>query len=136
MAVGARIFGQNRLLTSNAVVDIESSTPAPAGGTQHTWAAFASSVDVLITTVNAAPDYAAGVNAERVGYKLAGVHVGLMRSGIRIKVTACPDLPDLVGRYLAPQGVSRHPAGRGGLLAARINLDCTVLQIPGDDGSE
>lgn len=136
MGVGNYIFGPNRLLTSNCVIDVESSTPAPAGGTQHTWAAFASSVDVLLTQAVADQNFDAGVNADVLTYTVSGVSPALMRSGVRYKVVTCPDLPDLVGRYLSPQGVTRHPAGRGGLLRSRLTARCTLLQVPGDDGTE
>jgi hypothetical protein len=136
MPIGTKIFGMNRLLTSNALIDVESATPALAGGTQYTWAAFESAVDVLISDVQAQQDARAGVQADVITCAVAGVDPSLTRSGIRLKVVEFPDAPDLEGRYLAPTSQVRHPGGRGGLLDWRINLRCQTLAVPGEDGEE
>lgn len=134
MGLGNRIFGPNRLLTSNAVVDVEKGTAAPAGGTTYTWAAIASGVDVLLSGVGGGRDFASGTAAERTRYLVSGVDPSLNRPDVRLKVVRCPDLPDLEGRYLAVLSSNHHPAGRGGLIRGRVNLDCSVLELPGDSG--
>jgi hypothetical protein len=136
MGIGAPVFGFHHPIKSNAVVDVESAVPATAGGTQYTWSAYASAVDVLLTQVSGSQDLDGGVNAQTVAYTVSGVHPSLYRSGIRLKVVTHADNPDLVGRYLRPLSVSRHPASPGGLVVARITLGCGVMLVPGDDGAE
>jgi len=135
MAIGAAIFGFHHPVVSNAVVDVESSVPSAAGGTTHTWSAYASAVDVLMSLAGGRWGGDAGVLSVACDYAITGVHPALYRAGIRLKVVTHPDNPDLVGRYLSPSAAARHPAGPGGLVVARITLGCDVAMIPGSDGT-
>lgn len=130
MPIGARIFGPNRLLTSNCVVDVEAEAVNSAGGTKLTWAAVAHRVDVLLTLAGGGRDFAGGAVNERSTFVVSGVDAALDRPDVRLKVVECPDLHDLDGRYLAVLSADDHPAGRGGLLARRITLRCSVLDTP------
>lgn len=136
MGVGNFIFGPNRLLRSNAVVDVEKGVPAYAGGTTYTWSAVASSVDVLLTQAAGGRELQTGTYNERATYSVAGIAPSLARPDVRLKVTAAgAGLSDLVGRYLSVRSGQPHPAGSGGLLGARVNLTAEVLEVPGDAGT-
>lgn len=130
MALGARIFGG--LLSTNAVVDVESPTVSVTGGVTQTWAAATSSVDVLITRASSAREPRTGTDAERDGWAVSGVNDALRFTHTRLKITAFPDRPEFVGKYLRVESSAAHPKGRGGLLRARITCQCSVLDLPAD----
>lgn len=130
MGIGNRIFGTNRLLTSNCVVDIEKEAASAAGGTVLTWSVLTSAVDVLVTLTSGTRDFAAGGLTQRDSFVVSGVESTLDRPDTRLKVVTFPDDTTLVGRYLSVDAVTSHPAGRGGLLAKRITLQCSVLDTP------
>lgn len=134
MAIGDLLF---RLLRANATIDVEAGTPALAGGTQYTWAAVASGVNVLVTTASGNRDLGNGVFNTRDAFKVAGIDPSLNRPDVRLKVvTAVAGLSALVGRYLSVVGGQGHSRGNGGILPARINLDCVVQEVPADAGGE
>lgn len=128
MALGAKIFGG--LLGTNGVIEIQSPTVTVTGGTTTTWAAAVSGVDVLITQLGGARHPQAGGDFQGDTHTVTGLETELARTDIRLKVTSCPDLPDLEGKYLRVNSSVRHPAGRGRLLNARITCSCGRLQVP------
>ena len=133
MPIGDYLF---RLLKCNATIDVEAGTPDPAGGTQYTWAAVASGVNVLLTQTGGERAFGEGVFAQRDSASVAGVDPTLARSDVRFRVvTATPGLAWLVGRYLMPTGGVPHAQGNGGILPPRINRTCTVMEVPGNPGS-
>ena len=133
MAVGDYLF---RLLKCNCTIDVEAGTPALAGGTQYTWAAVASGVNVLVSQANGSRDFANGVFMQRDTFSVAGVAPSLARSDVRFKVvTATGGLVFLVGRYLVPTGGTGHAQGNGGILAARINRACVVQEVEANPGT-
>lgn len=137
MPLGNRIFGPHRLLTSNAVVDVEKKAVSAAGGTVLTWSTLTASVDVLLTLVSGTRDYAAGSINQR-GTMAVGVGpdsaptamADVQRPDVRLKVVSYPDDPTLEGKYLTVDSINTHPAGRGGLLGKRVNLRCSFLDLP------
>lgn len=132
MAVGDYLF---RLLKANATVDVEAVAPALAGGTQFTWSAVSSGVNVLVTQAAGSRDLANGVLMQRNTYTVAGTDPALARSDVRFKlVTADEGYADLVGRYLMPTAGTPHVKGNGGLLGARVNISCVVQEIEANDG--
>ncbi len=134
MAIGDPMFDFS-LLTANATVDVEAGVPALAGGTQFTWSAVSSGVNVLVTQAAGSRDLANGVLMQRNTYTVAGTDPALARSDVRFKVlTADEGYADLVGRYLMPTAGTPHVRGNGGLLGARINRGCVVQEIEANDG--
>ena len=133
MAVGDYLF---RLLKCNCVVDVEAGTPSLAGGTQFSWSAVASGVNVLVSQAAGGRAFGEGTFNQRDTFAVAGVDPSLVRSDVRFKVvTTVPGLAWLVGRYLMPtEGVS-HAQGNGGLLPARINRACTLMEVEANAGS-
>lgn len=133
MAVGDYLF---RLLKCNCVVDVEAGTPSLAGGTQFSWSAVASGVNVLVTQAAGSRDLVNGVFMQRDTYTVAGNDPSLARSDVRFKiVTADTGYADLVGRYLMPTAGTPHARGNAGILGARINRGCVVQEIEANDGS-
>jgi hypothetical protein len=133
MAIGDLLFS---IISANATVDVEAGTPSLSGGTTYTWAAVASGVNVLVTQTQGGRDFANGVYNQRGQYAVAGVDPSLDRSDVRLKVvTAAPGLQWLVGRYLSVAASAGHSRGAGGILPARINLNCVIQEVPADDGS-
>lgn len=137
MPLGTQIFGANRLIRSNAVVTIERSSPAPAGGTVVTWSTLKANVDVLVTTVGGTREFESGSLNERATCAVSGVEPLLSRPDVRLRVTAVVSgLAWLRGLYLSVRDADVHPRGSGGLLGARVSLNCSVLTVPSDDGAE
>lgn len=133
MAVGSPLFS---LLKANCTVDVEAGVIALAGGSQWTWAAVASGVNVLLTTTDGQRDGNNGVAMQRDSCKVAGFDPTLTRSDVRFKVvTTVPGLAWLMGRYLMPLSGVPHAKGSGGLVKARINRTCTVQEITANPGT-
>lgn len=133
MAVGDPLFP---LLPTNATVDVEKAVVTLAGGTQYTWSAVASGVNVAVSSTDGERDERNGVTMQRDSCKVAGLDPSLARSDVRFKVvTTVPGLAWLVGRYLMPLSGVPHAKGSGGLLQARINRNCTVQEIAANPGT-
>lgn len=134
MALGTPLFAG--LVRANCTVTIQVATAAPTGGTQVTWSTLKSGVPVLLTTTSGSRQYPLGTFDERVDCKIAGKEPLLQRDDIRLYVTAAgPGVAAFVGRYLAVASGQGHSRGAGGVLRERVNLNCTVLQVPADGGS-
>lgn len=133
MAVGDYLF---RLLKANATIDVEAGVPALAGGTQFTWSAVAEYVNVLVTQAAGGRAFGEGTFNQRDTFAVAGTDPSLARSDVRFKVvTADEGLSWLVGRYLMPTEGVPHARGNGGLLGARINRACTLMEVQANAGS-
>jgi len=129
--MGAPIFGIGRLIQSNCVVDVQSSTVSIAGGgTVETFAVLAAAVDVLATQFNDEKKGNFRTDAPRSDFTVTGVDPSLNRGDIRLRVVSHESLPLLVGKYLRINSSTGHPAGEGGLLTARVTLKCTLLSLP------
>ena len=134
MAVGSPLF---RLLRANATVTVEAAASSPTGGTTNTWSVVASGVDVLVTQAGGGRDFASGAMTDRSTFSVAGKHPSLSRPDVRLRVTATAEgLAALEGRYLAVVSGVAHPAGSGGLLPARVNLQAQLMESPADAGTE
>jgi hypothetical protein len=131
MGLGSRLFG--RLLRANATVTVQYAKSDPTGGTTNIWTAVVSGVDVLVTQAAGGRDLGAGMMTDRNTFSVAGVHPSLARPDVRLLVTAAGvGLTHLEGRYLSVTSGQTHPAGSGGLLGARVNLQCVVMEAPMD----
>jgi hypothetical protein len=135
MALGRILFG---MLPSTAVVRIEKASASVSGGTVLTWSTVTgcSAVDVLMTTTAGGRDFPSGTFNDRDSCKVAGEQPELNRPDVRLYVSqTVPGLKAFEGRYLSVTGGTGH-AEYGGILAARISLTCSVLQVPGDAATE
>jgi hypothetical protein len=125
------IFGAGRLIRENAVVDVEAlSVTQVEGGTVQAYTAVASGVSVLMTLFNGNRGRAFSTSqTDRV--TVSGVDDSLRRRDIRLKVVTAPTtMSQYDDAYLAVDSAVPHPAGLGGLLNARITLQCSRLDMP------
>lgn len=132
MAIGARIFGG--VISTNAVATVQVPTVTVTGGVTVAWADLATEIDVLISQCGGDRSPQAGGDFQTDTHTVSGTACELGRTEIRLKITDCPDLPDLVEPdvYLRVNSAVPHPGGRGGRLKPRTTLRCSRIQLPGN----
>lgn len=129
------IFGSGRLINSNATVDIELVTIQidNSGGTKEVFSSvIGENVPVLITRIAGGRDGGFNTDAQRGSCTVTGVNDDLRAQTTRLKITAFPSRPDMVGYYLRVTSAIPHPIGQGGLLQPRISLQCQFFQLPAE----
>lgn len=129
---GASIFGPGRILTSNATVSVQNYATSidNAGGTVETYSDLVTGIEVLITLWTGGRENYFQTDAQTDRAVLAGVDGSLGRSDTRIAITDFPDMSYLVGTKWRVDSNQVHPAGRGGLLRGRVEVQISRVDFP------
>ena len=125
------IFGFGRLIGGTATITVQRLVVTQVeGGTEQTFTNVVTGVRVLMTLQSGARGGRfSDAQTDRV--TVAGVDASLRRRDIRLLVTSAPaDLSQYNNTFLRVDSSVAHPAGLGGLLKARTELQCSRFDLP------